>query len=65
MVAKSKYQVRHDNVGEHIHWLLLKKNGISTGNKWYGHVPNVATETDDGKVTIYWEEPIVTDRKVN
>ena len=28
------------------------------------HVPNVVTETEDGKVTIYWDKPIKTDRKV-
>ena len=52
-------------MGKHIHWLLLKKYGIPTGNKWYSHVPSVVTETDDGKVTIYWEKPIKTDGKVS
>ena len=63
MLAKSKYQIRHDIVGKEIHWFLLKKHGIPTGNNI--HVPNVATETDDGKVTMYWGRPIKTDRKVN
>ena len=44
--------------------MLIKKYEIPTGNKWYSHVPNVVTETDDGKVTIYWDKPIKTDRKV-
>ena len=44
--------------------MLLKKYEIHTRNKWYSHVPNVVTETDDGKVTIYWDKPIKTDRKV-
>ena len=65
VLAKSKYQIQHDIVGKHIHWLLCKKHGIPTGNKWYSHVPNVVTETDDGKVTIYWDKPIKTDRKVS
>ena len=52
-------------MGKHINWLLLKKHGIPTRNKWYSHVPNVVTETDDGKVTIYWDKPIKTDRKVS
>ena len=52
-------------MGKHIHWLILKKHGIPTGNNWYSHVPNVLTETDDGKVTIYWDKPIKTDRKVS
>ena len=45
--------------------MLLKKHGIPTGNKWYSYVPNVVTETDDGKVAIYWDKPIKTDRKVS
>ena len=52
-------------MGKHIHWLLLKKHGIPTGNKWYSHVSNTVTETDDGKATIYWDKPIKTDRKVS
>ena len=47
------------------HGLLLKKHGIPAGNKWYSQVPNVVTETDDGKVAIYWDKPIKTDRKVS
>ena len=63
VLAKSKYRIRHDIVGKHIHWLLLKKHRIPTGNLRYSLVPNVITETDDGKVTIYWDKPIKTDRK--
>ena len=50
-------------VGKHIYWLLL--NGIPSGNKWYSHVSNVTTKTDDGKITIYWDKPINADRKVS
>ena len=64
VLAKSKYRIRHDIVGKHIHWLSLKKYEIPTGNKWYSHVPNVVTETYDGKVTIYWYKPNKTDRRV-
>ena len=63
VLAKSKYRSRHDIVGKHIHWLLLKKHEIPTENKWYSHKPNVVTETDDGRVTIYWDKPIKTDGK--
>ena len=65
VLTKSKYRIRHDIVGKHIHWLLLKKHGIPTGNERYGNVPNVVTQTDDGKVTICWYKPIKTDRKVS
>ena len=51
-------------MGKHIHWFLFKKYEIPTGNKWYSHVANVVTETDNGKVTTYWDKLIKTDRKV-
>ena len=50
VLAKLKYRIQHDIVAKHIHWLLLKKHWIPSGNKWYSHVPNVVTKTDDGKV---------------
>ena len=53
VLAESKYQIWHDIVGKHIHWLLLKKYWIPIKNNWYSHAPNVVTERDDGKVTIY------------
>ena len=64
VLAKSKDQIRDDIVDKHIHWLFLKKYGNSE-NEWYSHVPKVVTETDNGKVTIYWNTPIKTDRKVS
>ena len=63
VLAKSKYRISYDMVGKHIYWLLL--NGIPSGNKWYSHVSNVTTKTDDGKITIYWDKPINADRKVS
>ena len=65
MLAQSKYRIQHDIVGKQGHLLLLKKHGIPTGNKWCCHVPNVVTETDDGKVTIYRDKPIKNDKKVS
>ena len=51
-------------MGKHVHWLLLKKYGIPVANKWYEHVPQVVTERADGKIKVYWDKPIKTDRKV-
>ena len=64
VLAKSRYKIRHDTMGKHIHWLLLKKYGIPVANKWYEHVPQVVTERADGKIKVYWDKPIKTDRKV-
>ena len=52
-------------MGNHVHWLLRNKHGVLKGNKWYSHVPNVVTETYDGKVTIYWDKPIKADKKLS
>ena len=30
VLAKSKFQIQHDIVGKHVHWLLLKKYEIPT-----------------------------------
>ena len=34
-------------------------------NEWCSHVPNVVTERDHGKVTVYQDKQIKTDRKVS
>ena len=52
-------------MSKYIHWLLLKKHGIPTGNNWYTHVPSVVTETNGGKVTVYLDKLLKTDRKVS
>ena len=53
VLAKSEYPIRHDIVGKHIQWLLIKKYGILAGNEWYSNVPNVVSERDNGKLTIH------------
>ena len=62
VLAKSKYRIRHDIVGKYIHRLLLKKCGIPTGNK---RAQCCNRERVDGKVTIYWDKLVKTDRKVS
>ena len=64
VLAKTKYHIRHDKMRKHVTWMFLKKHGIPVKNMWYRHVSNIVTETDDGKVTIYWGKTIKTDRKV-
>ena len=65
VLAKSKYQILHNIVGQHINWLLLKKYGIHAGNEWYNHLSNVVTKRDGDKVTIYWDKPIKAEKKVS
>ena len=64
-LAKLKYRILHDIVDKHIHWLLLKKCVLPSGNKWYNHVPIVVIKRDDGKITIYWKETIKNYKKVS
>ena len=64
VLAGTKYMTRHDIVGKQIHWLLLKKYSIPVADKWYQHVPQTVIESCGGDVVIYWDKPIVTDRKV-
>ena len=64
VLAESKYLSRHDTVGKHIHWLLLKKFEIAASSDWYKHTPETVTESNDGNVVVYWNRPILTDRKV-
>ena len=45
LLAKSKYRIRHDIVGKHIHCLLLKEYGIATGNKPYKPIKTDRHET--------------------
>ena len=50
-------------MGKHIHWLLLRKHGIPTGNKLYSHVPNVVMETGNRKVSYNIPDVVVIDRE--
>ena len=64
-LAGKEYMARHDRVGSHIHWLMLKKYNITCAEKWYNHVPQSVTVSEDGKVVILWDNQIQTDRKVH
>ena len=60
VLAKTKYQIRHDIMRKHVTWIFLNKHGIPVKNMSYRHV----TETDDEKVTIYWGKTKKADREV-
>jgi hypothetical protein len=38
-MAKNEYLMRHDKVGEHLHYSICKTLGIETTDKWYTHTP--------------------------
>ena len=44
------------------HWTVCHNHNIKTSEKWYSHEPKTVTENED--VTILWDMPIHTDRKI-
>ena len=61
-LAPNEYTNRHSRVGQYIYWKICKHYDIETFNKWYQHEP--LTIVDTPKVTILWDFPIRTDRKI-
>ena len=62
MLAGTKYKHRHDTIAKYIHWCLLKEHGAPHCPNWLQHKPEHTCVTD--KVDIYWDVPLLTDRKV-
>ena len=61
-LAKTEYIHRHDKAASYIHWKVCHNYNIKTSEKWYDHEPETVTENED--VTILWDMPIHTDRKI-
>ena len=63
-LAKTEYIHRHDKAATYIHWKVCHnyRYNIKTSEKWYDHEPETVTENED--VTILWDMPIHTDRKI-
>ena len=61
-LAKTEYIHRHDKAAAYIHWKVCHNFNIKTSEKWYDHQPEAVTENED--VTILWDIPIHTDRKI-
>ena len=61
-LAKTAYTHRHDKAAAYIHWKVCHNYNIKTSEKWYDHEPQTVTENED--VTILWDMPIHTDRKI-
>ena len=61
-LAKTEYTHRHDKAAAYIHWKVCHNYNIKTSEKWYDHEPQTVTENED--VTILWDMPIHTDRKI-
>ena len=61
-MAQTEYKVRQDKLAKVIHWDLCKKWGVQVTAKWYHHVPEKVTETD--QVKILWDFNIQTDHVI-
>ena len=62
MLAANKYTYRHNQVATYVHWNILRDYGIETTKNWIHHKPK--TTVTVGDVTIMWDLPIITDKKV-
>ena len=61
-LAQSEYKKRHDKVAAAIHWCMCKKHHIQCKEKWYQHVAEKVTETED--VKILWDFPVQNDHVI-
>ena len=49
-LAQKGYKIRHDNLGEIVHWKLARKCTFEAGDKWYEHEPESILESKDYKI---------------
>lgn len=62
VLAPTLYLKRHNNAAAYMHWMICKDHDIPVAEKWYEHEPSKITTKDH--ITIYWDCPIHTDRKI-
>ena len=62
VLALKEYKLRHDRVGQYIHWSVCKQVNAPHAEHWYEHHPDPVTETQD--VTILWDFSVHTDRTI-
>ena len=62
MLAANKYTFRHNQVATYVHWNILRDRGHIVTENWIHHKPKPTVTVDD--VTITWDYPIITDKKV-
>ena len=62
-LAQKEYKVRHDWVGNVIHWKICKKLQFDHTNKWYMHNPAPVLENDTHK--LLWDLDIHTDHLIS
>jgi hypothetical protein len=64
-MAKEQYIKRHDRVCVHLHLSICKELGVKLDSElWYEHIPKSVETSQEGKVTILWDQQVQTDRTV-
>ena len=63
-MATEQYIWRHDRVCAELHFNIFKEIGVKLDNKWYDHVPKSVETSDEGKVTILWNQEVQTNRTI-
>jgi len=60
------YTKRHVRAGAQLHFNICKETGVQLDKKhWYEHVPKSVETSQEGKVTILWNQQIQTDRTIH
>jgi hypothetical protein len=65
ILTKEQYIKRHDRVCAQLHFNICKETEVQLGKKhWYEHVPKPVETSQEGKVTILWNQQVQTDRTI-
>jgi len=65
ILAKEQYVKRHDKVCTHLHLNICKETGVHLDKKhWYEHVPKPLEMSQEGRVTILWNQQVQTDTTI-
>ena len=49
----------------HVHFNMCKETGVQLDKKrWYEHVPKSVETSEEGKVTMLWNQQVQTDRTI-
>ena len=65
ILAKEQYIKRHDRVCAQLHLNICMETGVQLDKKhWCEHVPKSVETSQEGKVTMLWNQQIQTDKTI-
>jgi hypothetical protein len=63
ILAKGQYSKRHHRVCTQLHFNICNEIGVKLDSElWYEHAPESLETSQQGKVTILWNQQVQTDR---